>query len=260
MATAGNTRKHIERKTDLFNLIMEKEPISVDDLATCAGVSSSTLRRELRVLIADGLVILNAGQVSIALGTKEELPFAYRMTQDHEEKEAIARAALDLVKNGETIFITGGTTALELARLLPGKRRVTVITNALPVANLLVEDRNIKVVVLGGEIRPGELTMHGHLVLYGIKQLRADKLFYGVEAISPEYGLTHSQLVEVNTDRALIKAFSQTIILADHTKFGRVAPASVVSVDDVDIIITGKELALPFVEEFHRRNVRLILA
>ena len=260
MELSTKSRKHIERKTDLFDLILEKEPISVDDLASNTGVSSSTLRRELRGLVADGLVNLNAGQVSLALAAKEEMPFVYRATLNREEKVSIARVALELIKNGDTVFITGGTTTLELARLLPGNRRITVITNALTVVNLLVEDRNIKIVVLGGEIRPGELTMHGHLVLYGIEQLRADKLFYGTEAISPEYGVTHSKLLEVNTDRALFKAFSQTIILADHTKFGKVAAARVIPINDVDIIITGKALADEYVEEIRSHDVELMLA
>jgi len=260
MPASSSPPKNIKRKTSLFDLVLDNEPISVDALAELAGISCSTLRRELRGLVADGLANLNAGQVTIALAAKTEMPFAYRAAMHHEEKEAIARAALELIKNGETIFITGGTTTLELARLLPGSRRVTVITNALPVANLLVEDRNIKVVVLGGEIRPGELTMHGHLVLYGIEQVRADKLFYGTEAISAEYGLSHSQLLEVNTDRALIKAFNQTIILADHSKVGKVASASVVPISEVDIIITGNQLPPEQVAEFRRRNVQLILA
>jgi DeoR/GlpR family transcriptional regulator of sugar metabolism len=259
MENFSDSQKQIEKRSDLFNLIQAKEPILIDELAVLTDVSSSTLRRILRKLMDDGLVHINSGQVTISKTAKEELPFAYRITQNHEEKMSIAQAALELIKNGETIAITGGTTTLELARLLPGKRRVTVITNALPVANVLVEDRNIKTILLGGEIRPGELSMHGHLVMSGIEQLRADKLFYGIEAISPEFGLTHSQLVEVNTDRALIKAFGQTIILADHFKFGKVAPAIVVPIDKVDTIITGKELDKNHIEKIKKHDVRLIL-
>lgn len=183
-----------------------------------------------------------------------------RTTFNAEEKQRIARAALELIRNGETIFVLGGSTTLELARLLPGQRQVTVLTNALLVANAVVDRPGIKLVVLGGVVREDEQTMHGHLTLYAAEQLHADKIFYGIEAISLEHGLTHSQLVEVSTDRALLKAANQTIVLADHTKFNRLAPARVVPLNEVDILITGREAPPETVLALQQAGVQVILA
>ena len=259
MKNRSMTDKRADRKAGLIRLLQENEPISVHDLARVSGLSQSTLRRELHELEDDGLVRVNVGQVALA-ASSEEMPFAIRTLVNLESKQGIARAALDLIQNGETIFIAGGTTTLELARLLPRQRRLTVITNTLRVANLLADVPGIDLIVLGGAVRPGEQTMHGHLTEWGVHQFRADKLFYGVEAINIHHGVTHSQIVEVGTDRALANAATQVIVLADHTKFGKVAPAFVLALEKIHILVSDGNLSQEIQESLQSKNIQVILA
>jgi DeoR/GlpR family transcriptional regulator of sugar metabolism len=254
------SRKRIERKTAMLHVLQKKNSIPIDDLARQTGVSSSTMRRELRDLVNEGLVSVTVGKVALATPSNEERPFALRTLLNSEEKVRIARAALELVSNGDTIFIAGGTTTLELARLLPGQRRVTVITNALRVVDLLVDQPGIDLITLGGAVRAGEQTLHGHLTDWGVSQFRADKLFYGIEAINLQHGLTHSQIVEVSTDRALASAATQTIVLADHTKFGKVAPALVMPLESVHTIVTDRDLPPDILESLRAKGIQVILA
>lgn len=251
--------KRADRKVELIRLLQENEPISIPDLAEVSGLSQSTLRRELHGLIDDGLVKVNVGQVVLATSS-EEMPFAFRMMANIDVKQRIARAALELIQNGETIFIAGGTTTLELAKLLPRQRRLTVITNALRVANLLVDVPGIDLLVLGGALRPGEQTMHGHLTEWGVHQFRADKLFYGVEAININHGVTHSQIIEVGTDRALANAATQVVVLADHSKFGKVAPAFVLALEKINILISDNNLSREVLKSLKEKNIQVILA
>lgn len=253
-------RKRIERKSALLHALQNFDSIPIVDLARQTGVSSSTLRRELRPLVNDNLVTVSVGKVSLAMTSNEEVPFALRALQNIDEKARIGQAALELVCNGDTIFIAGGTTTLELARLLPGQRRLTVITNALRVVDLLVDQPGIDLIALGGAVRPGEQTLHGHLTDWGVAQFRADKLFYGIEAISLQHGLTHSQIVEVSTDRAFASAATQIIILADHTKFGKVAPALVMPLEKVHVIITDRGLPADTLEDLRARGLQVFLA
>ena len=253
------TEKRADRKAGLIRLLQENELISVLELAQFSGLSQSTLRRELHELEDDGLVRVNVGQVALA-ASSEEMPFAIRTLVNLESKQRIARAALDLIQNGETIFIAGGTTTLELARLLPRQRRLTVITNTLRVANLLADIPGIDLIVLGGAVRPGEQTMHGHLTEWGVHQFRADKLFYGVEAINIHHGVTHSQIVEVGTDRALANAATQVIVLADHTKFGKVAPAFVLALEKIHILVSDGNLSQEIQQSLQSKNIQVILA
>ena len=256
----STSQKRVERRAALLQLLQGHATLSIDDLARRVKVSNSTLRRELHDLAAEGLVRVSTGNVSLASPSNEERPFALRALSNRTEKARIGRAALDLVHNGDTVFISGGTTTLELAKLLPGQRRLTVITNALRVLDLLADQPGIDLVTLGGAVRPGEQTTHGHLTELGVAQFRADKLFYGIEAISLQHGLTHSQISEVSTDRALVNAATQTIVLADHTKFGRVAPALVVPLERVHVIVTDCDLPADVLQGLRSRAIRVILA
>jgi DeoR/GlpR family transcriptional regulator of sugar metabolism len=251
--------KRADRKAGLIRLLQENEPMSIQDLVQISGLSQSTLRRELHELVDEGLVRVNVGQVALS-ASSEERPFAFRTMINIEAKQRIARAGMDLIQNGETIFISGGTTTLELARLLPRQRRLTVITNTLRVANLLVDIPGIDLIVLGGAVRSGEQTMHGHLTEWGVQQFRADKLFYGVEAINIHHGVTHSQIVEVATDRALASAATQVIVLADHTKFGKVAPAFVLALEKIHILISDGNLPEETQQTLKSKNIQVILA
>jgi DeoR/GlpR family transcriptional regulator of sugar metabolism len=255
-----SSHKRIERRLTLIQILQTRDSIPINELADRMGVSSSTLRRELSSLDIENLVTVNVGNVSLTTASNEERPFAMRSLLNKDEKERIGKAALELIRNGETIFIAGGTTTLELTRLLPGQRRLTVITNALRVVDLLVDQTGIDLVALGGAVRQGEQTLHGHLTDWGVAQFRADKLFYGIEAISLQHGLTHSQIVEVSTDRAFASAATQTIVLADHTKFGKVASALVMPLEKVHIIITGRELPAETLEGLHTFGLQVVLA
>ncbi len=259
MDEISQARKNSDRKTSLIRLIEQDEPISVNALAQVSGLSSSTLRRELRQLVDDGVVKLNVGQVALAKSS-EEKPFAFRKILNIEAKKNIARATLDLIHNGDTVFISGGTTTMELVRLIPHQRRLTVITNAFRVANLLIDVPGVDLIVLGGVVRPGEQTMHGHLTEWGVHQFRADKLIFGTEAINLQHGITHSQLLEVSTDRALVSVATQVIVLADHTKFGKVAPAFVLSLDKIHVLVSDRDLPEEIVQALKEKNIRVILA
>lgn len=250
--------KVAERQDEILRILQERGMVTVGELAEQLGASQATLRRDLSRMAEAGLVQRRSGRVDLLVG-EGELPIALRSRLNLPEKQRIGRAALDLVQNGETIFISGGTTTLELARLLPSQRRVTAVTNSLRVADVLADKPGISLVVLGGEVRPDERTMHGHLTENGAEELRADSFFYGIHAISPQHGLTHNQLQEVATDRALAASALRVIVLADHTKFGRVAPAMVLPITRVHTIISGCELQDDIAESLRALDIRLIL-
>lgn len=241
-----------------MRVLRDSGDTSIGSLAQTVGASQATLRRDLRSLSEAGLLQRRAGRIALNAFGDDELPLQLRAAVNREEKQRIARAALHLIQNGETIMISGGTTTLELARLLPGQRRLTVITNALPAADLLTDKAGINLIVLGGVVRLGERTMHGHLTESGAQELRADKFFYGIQAISLQHGLTHNQLQEVTTDRALANSATQLILLADHTKFGRVAPALVLPLSRVHTLVTGCETPADILESLSEQGIHVL--
>lgn len=255
----NEAKKKTERKSRILELISEKDSISLVELSDIMSISLSTIRRDLDELAEAGLIKRKFGLAQMIAPPGEEMPFVWRATLNTNEKQRIAQAALEMIQNGETIFLGGGSTIVELARLLPGQKRVTVITNALRVVNLLVDKPGIDLIILGGVVLPEEQTIHSHLTGSAMQQFHSNKMFYGVQAISLKHGLTLSRVVEVNTDQAIGKSVDQIILLVDHSKFGKNAPLSVMPISSVHTIITGKELDPKVKDEFQTTNVHLVL-
>ena len=249
--------KRSVRKTKLLELIKDHESISLESLSEVMEVSLSTICRDLDDLEQSGVIGLKTGKVRLIVSPGEEIPFALRAMMNQEEKKRIAKAALDMVQNGETVFIAGGSTTLEFAYLLPGKRSLTVITHAFRVASFLANKPGIKLIVLGGMVLADEQTMHSHLTEWAAGQFRASKLIYGVQAISLKHGFTLSRMTEVNTDREIARNVEQIILLADHSKFGKVASRLTMPISDAHVIITGRELEPQVIADFEDAHIPL---
>jgi DeoR/GlpR family transcriptional regulator of sugar metabolism len=244
-----------ERRAQLLVLLDEGGRASVDSLARDLRVTPSTIRRDLARLSADGALVRTYG--GAAAGTR----VVGRDTLDPRlaAKRAIGAAAAAFVEDGQTIAISSGSTALELARRLVD-RRLTVITNALDVVGVLLDRPGIELVVLGGVVRPGMHSMLGHLAEIALRELRADALYMGIGALSAEHGLMNDTIPEILTDRALRRAARDCIVLADSSKLGGVAPAFVFGVDEVDTVVTDAEADPAEVDALRGRGIRVVLA
>ena len=243
------------RRAQLLARLDEDGRASVGALARDLGVTPSTVRRDLARLAADGALIRTYG--GAAVGT--QAPGRDRHDPLLASKRAIGAAASALVDDGQTIAISSGSTALELARHLVD-RRLTVITNALDVVGVLLDRPGIELVVLGGVVRPGMHSMLGHLAELALRELRADTLFMGIGALSARHGLMNDTIPEILTDRALRRAARACVVLADSSKLGAVAPAYVIGIDEVDTLVTDAGADPAEVAALEGLGVRVILA
>ena len=184
-------------------------------------MTPSTIRRDLARLARDGRILRTYGGAALSGHPAPEAG-----DPGLAAKRAIADAAAARVKDGDTILISSGSTTLEFARRLVD-RRLTVITNALDVATILMDRPGIELVVLGGVVRAGMHSTLGHIAELALRELRADALYMGIGAIGPDLGLMNDSIPEILTDRALRRAARDCIVLADATKFRSVAPAFV---------------------------------
>ena len=245
-----------KRDEELLSLLRLNGRVSVDEIARRLGVGTATVRRDLRHLAADGRIVRAYGGAALA-GPQHANPGSIEALA---EKRAIADAAAALVRDGQTIVISSGTTTLELARRLIGRRGLTVITNSLDITQVLVDQDGIELIVLGGAVRPRMHSLLGHLTDLAAKELRADVLFMGVAAIKPEHGLLSDHMPEILTDRAVAKMAGRVIVLADATKFDRVAPAFVFGLDSVDVIVTDARVRPETVAALEKAGVEVIVA
>jgi DeoR/GlpR family transcriptional regulator of sugar metabolism len=249
-----------ERQRLMGEAVRKNGMATVAELSEVFGVSEITVRRDLAELSDRGVVERAHGGAVAHLSQTKEPPIVQRMKVLRHCKEAIARAAAELVGDGESIFVGSGTTTAYLARGLSSRQGLTVVTNALTVARELATADGVTTVVTGGMMRDSELSLVGHITEISLREVRVDKVFLGIPAVSLEHGLTNDYLPEVMTDRAIIEMAEQLIVLADHSKFGKTGSAYVAPIERVGVLVTDSETDLSHLAEFERHGIQVIRA
>lgn len=247
-----------DRQQQIAQLVERQQRISIADLCELFTISEATARRDLEALAQQGKVERVHGGAIVIQNAPPELPILERESDESDAKHRIGQAAAGLITDGEAVFLGSGTTVLEAARALKNRKGLTIFTNSLPVLNTLSGTENT-LVCLGGMLRPTELSFIGHITEFGLKEIHADKVFIGTRAIHPDHGLTNDYLPETLTDRAILHTGREVIVLADHTKFGRVAAALLTPLEQVNLVITDNAAPEQLVRDIVSRGVQVIL-
>jgi DeoR/GlpR family transcriptional regulator of sugar metabolism len=210
----------------------------VSDLAKAFDVSEMTVRRDLLALERDGkLERVHGG----AVDTVPERPFDEIAQEGQEAKDRIGRAGAALVQDGQTVMLDIGTTTLQVARHLRG-RRVTLITTNLAALDELRDDEEVEILLPGGLVRRNYLSMVGVLAEDALRQLNADIVFLGTSAIDADLSVWDTTMIEVPIKRAMIRAAGRVVLLADSDKFSMTGVVRVCGPGDLDQIITDAGL------------------
>lgn len=249
-----------ERQRQILSMLTRQGRLSVAEIVRQFSISEATARRDLGSLASQGKVQRVHGGVIAIEQAPPELPILERTCEQPDEKTRIGRAAAERIADKDTVFLGSGTTALEAARNLRGRSGLTVITNSLPVLNMLAGERGITVISLGGMLRDSELSFIGHITEQALAEVRADKVIMGTRGLSLEYGLTNDYLQETLTDRAILKTGREVIIVADHTKINRVATALLAPLKSVHTLITDSQADRKFLQAAKRQGVTVIVA
>ncbi len=250
----------VERQNQIVELINRSQRITVGEICSTFEISEATARRDLEALAAQGKVQRVHGGAIPLQAAPPELPMLQRQNEQADEKLRIAARAAALIGDGETVFLGSGTTVLEVARALRSRRNLTVMTNSLPVVNALAGAQEITLLCLGGMLRPSELSFIGHITEQALAEVHADKVILGTRAISLEKGLTNDYLPETLTDRAILKAGREVIVVADHTKFGRVAAALLAPIESVQVIVTDALAPADFLQGVDIHGIKVVTA
>ncbi len=246
-----------ERQDQILQYLGQNQRISLTQVCDLFSISEATARRDLETLAGEGkLKRVHGGAIALTQPPPEQ-PILQREDQESTEKQRIGRAAAAMVRDGETVFLGSGTTVLEAARGLRGRSNLTVITNSLPVINVLAGEAGITLICLGGMLRDSELSFIGHITENALAEVRADKVFIGTRAISLEHGLTHEYLPETMTDRAILRGGQEIIVLADHTKFGRAAAVLLAPLEGFHTLVTDQAAPKEFIDALQIRGIRV---
>jgi DeoR family transcriptional regulator of aga operon len=249
-----------ERQQMILEAVQDSRQVTVTELSHRFGVSEVTIRRDLRELAAQGALRRAHGGAIAAIPAPPEPPVVQRMIQAENCKECIGRAAAALVADGDSVFIGSGSTTAFVAQHLANRTDLTVVTNALTIATELAAADGVTVVVTGGMMRASELSLVGHITEQALREVRVDKVIMGMRAISLQAGMTNDYLPEVMTDRTIIEMASELILVADHTKFGKIASAYVAPVERVTTLVTDLETDPETLTYLRRMGIRVIVA
>lgn len=247
-----------ERRQRVLDLVTERGFIALTDLAQTIDVSESTLRRDLDYWHKQGLLRRTHGG-AIFVGDAATLPaLEERSASQLEEKHAIARTAAARIQDGDTILLDGGTTTLEVARLLIG-RSLQIVTNSLPIANLFAASRETDLVILGGYVYPKTGVALGPLTVRMMDDIHVHQLIMSCGGITSK-GLFNSNLLLVETERQMMRCADEVVVVADHTKIGRQALAYLCNLADIDTLVVDNRLSAAQRDLLRQNDVRLFLA
>ncbi len=249
-----------QRRAYIITQLEKGFAIEIDKLARELSVSEMTVRRDLRQLEREGLLRRVHGGAISSQGRSFEPPLILRSNRNRSAKQAIARRAAELITTGDCIALDIGSTTLEIAYQLIHRNNLTVITPSLPIAALLSENAGIRLIVPGGIIRIGERSMIGELAQKAFENLFVDKLFLGVGGIDAEAGLTEFNWDDTLVKKAMIRSAKQTIVVADSSKFNRVAFARIAYLREVQSIITNAQPPPNLRTAIEEANVHLDVA
>src|SRR5437016_8417450 len=227
-----------ERRRLIAESIRSKGVVSVAQMADALGTTEITLRRDLRSMAREGLLVRTHGGAVLPAVLGHEPSYTEKAQQAGDEKAVIARLAAKMVRPGDSIVLGPGTTTLALARLLVHSPELTVVTNSLLVAQALMEASRVEVILTGGTLRRSIHALVGPSAEESVRALRASLAFMSGNGFTAERGLSTPSPLVAATDRAFASAAQQVVVLADHTKIGQDTMCQTVPVGRVQILIT----------------------
>lgn len=251
-----------ERRRRIVDTLNREGAADVPALARAFGVSDATIRRDLHDLQDRGFVHrTHGGAVAYHLSTAFEPVFAEKIRRGKDAKDAIAAVAAERVEDGEVVVLDSGSTTHALARVLRSRRRgLTVITTDLMIALELSDVPGYEVIVVGGSVRPRLYSVVGPLAEGMLSDLHANHAFLGADAVSLESGVTNATLSEVGIKQRVVGCTPHPVLLADHSKFGKVSLAHVAGLRDFEEIITDDALPTETARVYRETGLTLTLA
>jgi DeoR/GlpR family transcriptional regulator of sugar metabolism len=232
----------------------------VADLSESLAVSSVTIRRDLeRLEENDQLIRTHGGAIALQNNVALEKSFSEKEEAFAAEKERIAEAASKLVNDGDAVLLTPGTTNMRLARMLIGKKDLTLVTNAANIVTHIGSHSGINIILTGGKLRNKSFAMVGPLADQALSGIRVDKLFLGIDGFDFNEGLTTPNLSEANTNRQMISIAKEVIVVADHSKFGKVTFSQISPIQVVHTVISDRLLPQSIAQKIMDLGIELIL-
>ncbi|MFU8859814.1 MAG: transcriptional repressor AgaR [Cyclonatronaceae bacterium] len=249
-----------ERRNKALKMLKEDGQVSVAELSALLDVSEVTIRKDLQYLEKRNLLIRTHGGAMQNDYLVHDQHFEEKSKHFHEEKRRIGEAAANLVKDGDTLILDAGTTIMQIARHLHGKRKLTILTSAVNVAMELNRIPDVQLIILGGVIRQTSAAVVGPYAESMVSEHFCSKLFLAGDGFDPEFGLTTTNALEAHLNRVMIRSAQETIVVMDSSKFGKRGLSRICGIDSITSIITDSGIPDGIRRMLEEKEVNVIIA
>ncbi|MBA9028029.1 DeoR/GlpR family DNA-binding transcription regulator [Peribacillus huizhouensis] len=249
----------VERQQKIIELLMIKKVLKISELTEELKVSVDTLRRDLNLLTRQGKIEKIYGGVKLVEPKFGESTIDERMVSHLDEKESIARKCSELIYDGDCIFIDSGSTTYQIAKYIKNKKKLTVVTNSIPVVLELINS-DVELIIIGGKVRHNEQSVVAYDYLFNFSELNIVKAFICASGITIEKGISDYNLEEAITRKKIIELSKEIYVAADSTKFGKDVTIGIATLDKIHYIITDQNVNKNLIDTFKKTSTHLILS
>jgi DeoR family transcriptional regulator, aga operon transcriptional repressor len=252
-------RTTVDRLVTILNKLEEEGKVDVNSLSREFGVSEVTIRNDLGRLEKKNMLVRARGGAFKLDRVSVDFAISDKNKQNFKEKTSIGQAAARLVEEGDTIILDSGTTTLEVAKNLENIANLTVITNAINIANQLAEYKNVNVIVPGGFLRKNSLSLVGSTAEVSFRNYFCDKLFLAVDGFSSINGLSTPNVEEAHLNRIMIENSKKVIVVTDSSKFVKRSFAFIAPVSEIDVVVTDSGIPPEEQKKLENMGIQVII-
>lgn len=253
-------RNTLSRRSKIIELLNKKNVISISEISKMFNVSEVSVRNDFALFEKKGLLIRTRGGAISKQVSDFDLNLSQRLKQNFHQKQRIGKRASECIQDGNTVIMDSGSTVIEVAKNLKDKKNIKLITNSLPIAEIVADNEQIEAIITGGTLRPEMRSLIGNITEKTILNYRCDVAILGADGIDSEMGLYTNLENEASLVQSMIKISKKIIIVTDSSKFSNNRFAKIVDISDVDIIITDGGISTIDMQKINSQGVKLIIA
>lgn len=257
-----SNKSTVSRRAKILTEIEEKGQVSVKELSIMFNISEVTIRNDLLSLEKQNMLIrARGGAIKVKFSRSDlDLSISDKEKEKFREKQLIAKEAVKLIEEGDTIVLDSGSTTTEIAKNLDGFKNLTIITNALNIASILSRYEGFTIIMMGGLLRKKSLSLIGIFASENFERFYCDKLFLGVDGFDTNYGLSTPSSDEAHLNQVMIKIAKKVIVVTDSTKFDRRRFAFICKTSDVNVVVTDAGIKVEDINRLEKNGVTVVIA
>ncbi len=253
-------RNTLSRRSKIIEILNKTNVISVNEISKMFLISEVSVRNDFTFLEKKGFLIKTRGGAIRKQPSNFDLNLNQRLKHNFNQKQKIGKRAIEFIGDGSTVIMDSGSTTIEVANNLEGKKNIKLITNSLPIAEIVADNNQIEVIIAGGTLRPEMRSLIGPITEKTILNYYCDVAIVGADGIDPDVGFYTKLESEASLVQTMIKVSRKTIVVTDSSKFGKKRFVKIADISEVDIIITDNNISPLDAQKIISQGVEIVIA